>query len=136
MIPTSDKSLVPLMAHRDEIARLSRFAAPTDVGFRVTNRKDETISIATACGLHVPRTIRVDDAAQADGMVPPFSYPVVLKPIVSHTPGRAERLRVRVVHSQDELSAAPAGDGCRKSGAGAGVLPRDGARTERAGASR
>jgi len=104
VVPTSDKALVPLMAHRDEIARLSRFAAPTDVGFRATNRKDETIALAVTCGLRVPRTIRVENAAEAASMVPPFAYPVVLKPIVSHIPGRADRLRVRLVHSPDELS--------------------------------
>jgi predicted ATP-grasp superfamily ATP-dependent carboligase/protein-tyrosine-phosphatase len=104
VVPTSDKSLVPLMAYRDEIARLSRFVAPSDRGFRVTNRKDETIALAASCGLRVPQTVRVENPAEADRVAFPFSYPVVLKPIVSHIAGRAERLRVRLVHSPDELA--------------------------------
>ena len=104
VVPTSDKSLVPLMAYRDEIARLSRFVAPGDLGFRVTNRKDETIEVAVRCGLRVPQTVRVNDRAEAEGITLPFAYPVVLKPIVSHVAGRAERLRVRVAQSPDELS--------------------------------
>src|SRR5262245_4492394 len=65
-VPTSDKSLVPLMSYRDEIARLSRFVAPGDLGFRVTNRKDETIEVAVRCGLRVPQTVRVNDRAEAE----------------------------------------------------------------------
>ena len=104
VVPTSDKSLVPLMSYRDEIARLSRFVAPGNRGFRVTNRKDETIDVAIRCGLPVPKTVRVNDRDEAEAITLPFSYPVVLKPIVSHIAGRAERLRVRVAQSPDELS--------------------------------
>jgi len=124
------------MPQRDEIARLSRFAAPNDLGFRVTNRKDETIALAVTCGLHVPRTIRVSDPADAGRTVHPFSYPVVLKPIVSHTLGRADRLRVRLVHSADELSqrlpemaaASPVlvQEFCPGTGLGLSVLARRG----------
>ena len=103
VVPTSDKSLVPLMAYRDEISRLSRFVAPDDVGFRVTNRKDETLALAVTCGLRVPRTVRVESPSDAAGLALPFPFPVVLKPIVSHIAGRAERLRVRLAHSMDEL---------------------------------
>jgi predicted ATP-grasp superfamily ATP-dependent carboligase/protein-tyrosine-phosphatase len=103
VVPTSDKSLVPLMAHRESIDRLSRFVAPSDAAFRATNRKDETIEIARACGLRVPATVRVESLALDD--VPlPAAYPVVLKPIVSHSPGRIERNRVRIVRSADELA--------------------------------
>jgi len=136
VVPTSDKSLVPLMPHRDQIARLSQLAAPTDVGFRVTNRKDETIALAATCGLHVPRTIRVGNVAEAETTVPPFSYPLVLKPIVSHIPGRADRLRVRTVHSPDELAqrlpemaaASPVlvQEFCPGTGLGLSVLARRG----------
>ena len=136
VVPTSDKSLVPLMAYRDEIARVSRFVAPDDVGFRVTNRKDETIALAAACGLRVPKTVRVENAAEAASITLPFPFPVVLKPIVSHIAGRTERLKVRVAHSMDELeqrlpemaAASPVlvQEFCPGTGLGVSVLARNG----------
>jgi predicted ATP-grasp superfamily ATP-dependent carboligase/protein-tyrosine-phosphatase len=136
VVPTSDKSLVPLMAYRDEISRVSRFVAPDDVGFRVTNRKDETLALAAACGMRVPRTVRVDNAVEAASIALPFPFPVVLKPIVSHVAGRTERLRVRVAHSMDELeqrlpemaTASPVlvQEFCPGTGLGLSVLARNG----------
>ena len=136
VIPTSDKALVPLMSHRDEIARLSRFVAPTPKGFRVTNRKDETVALAAACGLRVPRTIRVDTGPEAEAFELSHPYPAVLKPVVSHVPGRAERYRVRLGTLGRRIGAAATGDGRRVSRAGAGVLRGNRTRTERTGARR
>lgn len=104
VVPTSDKSLVPLMSHREEIAALSRFVGPTPAAFRATNRKDETMEIAQSCGLRIPRTVRVETAGDLSRLDLISSYPLVLKPIVSHSPGRIERNRVRVVRSTDELA--------------------------------
>jgi predicted ATP-grasp superfamily ATP-dependent carboligase/protein-tyrosine-phosphatase len=136
VVPTSDKSLVPLMAYREEISRLSRFVAPDPAGFRVTNRKDETLELAARCGLRVPQTVRVEDPSEAGRTTLPFPFPVVLKPIVSHIAGRAERLRVRVAHSMDELAqrlpemaaASPVlvQEFCPGTGLGLSVLARHG----------
>jgi len=104
VIPTSDKSLVPLMAHRAEIDRRSLFVAPTRRGFEVTNRKNETLDLARACGIRVPETLLVEARAGLNVGAVPFAYPLVLKPVVSHSAGRIERNSVRLVRSPDELS--------------------------------
>lgn len=136
VIPTSDKALVPLIERREHVERLARVAAPGARGFDVTNRKDETIALARACGLRVPSTTRIasaEDLGQLDVGMP---YPVVLKPVSSMLPGRPARNRVRYARCRDELEQRLPGmlvtcpvlvqELCPGRGMGLSVLARDG----------
>ena len=103
VVPTSDKTLVPLMQHREVIDRHSCFLAPTPEAFDVTNRKDRTVAIAREIGLAVPRTSVIQTVEEAHAFENEYQYPVVLKPISSMTPASTHRHNVRVVRSADEF---------------------------------
>jgi len=103
VVPTSDKSLVPLMAKRDEINALSCFVAPDDKGFMITNRKDETLKVARRVGVPIPWTVNLANKEDLNEFEWPTIFPLVIKPMVSVMPNTQERNIVRIVRTRDEL---------------------------------
>jgi len=103
VVPTSDKSLVPLMAKRDEINALSCFVGPDEKGFMITNRKDETLKVAQRVGVPIPWTVNLANKEDLNGFVWPTTFPLVLKPMVSVMPHTQERNIVRIVRTPEEL---------------------------------
>jgi predicted ATP-grasp superfamily ATP-dependent carboligase/protein-tyrosine-phosphatase len=103
VIPTSDKSLVPLLPWRSEVESLTRFAVPDEDGFRVAYHKDETVRLALELGVPVPRTQVLRTPEDLTPFRPPDRFPVVLKPACSVSPGVLGRNEVAIVRSADEL---------------------------------
>lgn len=103
VIPTSDKTLVPLMPKSSEINALSRFVAPDEKGFYITNRKDETFSLARRIGVPIPHTISLFHNEELRHCSLPRRFPVVLKPMSSVVANSQQRNEVRIVRSVEEL---------------------------------
>ena len=103
VVPTSDKSLVPLMAKRDEINALSCLVGPDEKGFMITNRKDETLKVAQRVGVPIPWTVNLANKEDLNEFDWPTTFPLVLKPMVSVMPNTQERNVVRIVRTRDEL---------------------------------
>ncbi len=103
VIPTSDKTLVPLITKRDEINSLSRFVGPDERGFKATNDKRETLSIAQKVGIPIPWTLRLNDNSDLESFSWPNKFPLVLKPVTSVIASVDRRNEVRIVRSSEEL---------------------------------
>jgi protein-tyrosine-phosphatase/predicted ATP-grasp superfamily ATP-dependent carboligase len=103
VIPTSDKSLVPLFPWRSEVEALARFAVPDEDGFRVAYHKDETVRLAGELGVTVPRTEVLRTPDDLANFQPPVRFPVVLKPACSVLPGVVGRNEVAIAYSAEEL---------------------------------
>ncbi|MBX3442330.1 MAG: ATP-grasp domain-containing protein [Planctomyces sp.] len=101
IVPTSDKSLTPLMPHRDELNRHAHFVAPDDVGFEFTSNKDQTLSKASELGIPIPSTTLLSGPEALRGFQLPSDFPVVLKPQASTRAGAVERNEVRIVHARE-----------------------------------
>ena len=101
VIPVSDTSLVPLMPFREQLARRTKFAAPTDAGFAATNNKAATWRLALRCDVPVPPSVLVQQDADIQSALALDAYPLVLKPIQSVTAERAKRNAVRLADSAD-----------------------------------
>lgn len=103
VIPTSDKTLVPLIPKRDEINSLSRFVGPDERGFKATNDKRETLSVAEKVGIPIPWTLRLNDTSDLQSFSWPNKFPLVLKPVTSVMANVERRNEVRIVRSSEEL---------------------------------
>jgi len=114
VLPTSDKSLVPLMARHKELRRFVPFAAPEDRGFHSTHCKSITVSVASRAGICVPITKVVHDTDSPLDLDELGGFPVVVKPDSSVTLGRSTQSAVRIAYSLDE--AEQLREECLKSG--------------------
>ena len=101
LIPTTDGALSAISKHYAELSPLLQLACPpAKIIDRVLN-KEETLAIASRCGIRVPREYLVSSRAIADAAE--LTFPVVAKP---RHKSSAESFKVRYFHSAHELSAA------------------------------
>ncbi|MGH7202581.1 MAG: hypothetical protein ACREJB_18385, partial [Planctomycetaceae bacterium] len=83
IIPVTDNAILPLSASRPEFDGVCRLALPDADALETTRNKTRTLELARRLGVPVPRTVRVETAAEALAAVERFTWPVVLKPEVS-----------------------------------------------------
>lgn len=136
VLPTSDKTLVPLMPWREQISQHTRFAAPDETGFEATYYKHITLALARRLGIPTPRTRVLRNLADVGRLTDHYPFPVVLKPSCSLLPGHSGRNEVRIVRSEDALQdALPrmlaccpvlVQEFCRGEGIGVNVLAHEG----------
>jgi len=101
LIPATDGALSAISRHYAELSPLLHLACPpARIIDRVLN-KEETLAIASGCGIRVPREYIVSSRAIADAAE--LTFPVVAKP---RHKSSAESFKVRYFHSANELSVA------------------------------
>lgn len=105
-IPVTERTVTPILRHRDQFDGLNIAMAPSEALERVLD-KNRTLQLAQELGIPVPRSAllaSMDDlAASAAG----FAYPVVVKP--SRSVGQDSHQRVQLTvsyaHNASELAA-------------------------------
>jgi predicted ATP-grasp superfamily ATP-dependent carboligase len=102
LIPVTDGALSVVSQNYDSLSDLLRLACPpARIIYRVLN-KEETLAIATRCGIRVPREYAVSGLTEI-GNIPDLTFPVVAKP---RHKSAAEIFKVRYFHSEGELADA------------------------------
>jgi protein-tyrosine-phosphatase/predicted ATP-grasp superfamily ATP-dependent carboligase len=84
VVPTNDTTIMPLVAHRDELEQHARLHLPSPEAYAICFDKGVTHDFAQAHGVPVPRQLRLALPASADA-IPSDWYPIVLKPLASFT---------------------------------------------------
>lgn len=103
VIPTSDRTILPLQKHRHELEP-GRFYLLGDAAFEATYDKGKTHALAASLGVPAPaeKCIATEDDARAAERE--FGFPLVLKPIHSFRLGeRNDKNQVRWAESSDSL---------------------------------
>lgn len=102
VIPTNDTTIMPLVAHRDELEPYARLHLPSNEAYAICFDKGVTHDFAQAHGVPVPRQLRLPLPASA-GAIPADWYPLVLKPLASFTLDDLDRKRFvrRVMRAAD-----------------------------------
>lgn len=79
IIPVTERTLVPLSAHRRRFAHVRIAMAPAEGLNRVLDKAD-TFRLAASLGIAVPPSIFLSDIGQLDEHCKDLTYPVVIKP--------------------------------------------------------
>ena len=103
VIPTSDKTLVPLLSKREEIGVHARLALPDEMGYQIAFHKNKTMDLARELGIPVPETQLLSVADDIDHLRGCEHFPIVLKPQFSTAVGTTRRNEVRIVESNEDL---------------------------------
>jgi protein-tyrosine-phosphatase/predicted ATP-grasp superfamily ATP-dependent carboligase len=111
IVPLDERSIIPLMAHREDLGGEDLPSAPRvlpgQAAFETFFDKQATRDCAAACGVPLARgrPLRPDDDAR--GLIAEFGLPLVLKPRRSYRiENLAQRRGVRIVPSEAALDGA------------------------------
>lgn len=106
VFPTNDRMVDLLLAHHDELSDHYRFPFPAgDLVSRLKD-KDTLHDMATAAGLDVPASFRLDGVASLEAVIDRLTFPVAVKPMLPMSSFKSARcddastLRQRVQRSE------------------------------------
>jgi protein-tyrosine-phosphatase/predicted ATP-grasp superfamily ATP-dependent carboligase len=107
VIPTDDRTMLPLVEHRERIEPLARLAVPGTEAFHTALDKNRTAELARELDVPVPRQVFVRYASDRPKLDARWKYPLVIKPTTSIPlgPVAVEGSRVEYV---DDLAALQA----------------------------
>jgi protein-tyrosine-phosphatase/predicted ATP-grasp superfamily ATP-dependent carboligase len=104
VIPVDDPALLPLQAHKVELAAAGRFYLLGDSAFEIAFNKARTYELAAELGLPLPRQEQVDDCTDLPGVASRLGLPVVVKPCSTFAlDNLAARRDVRRAYRLDDL---------------------------------
>jgi predicted ATP-grasp superfamily ATP-dependent carboligase len=130
VLPTGDGVISALMPHRDKFRALGCvLALASNSALEIATDKDRTLEVAQKLDIDIPRTRRIDSLEDLPAVMAEFTFPFVLKPIVSWT-GQSDRrlLPMEVIDPAEATEAAE-----RILAAGSGVLAQEFASGRREG---
>lgn len=105
ILPTADASCVSLMPYRQQLAEIgSVLALPPNPALTIALDKDRTLEVARELGIACPRSVHIGSVEELSAAVAEFGFPFVLKPTISWTAARRER--VTPVEVVDKAEAA------------------------------
>lgn len=104
VIPVTERTLVPLLAHRQRFGETRLAMADADSLNQVLD-KAETFRLAESLGVSVPQSIYLSDISQLAEHITELAYPVVVKPSRSVAAGDAgySKRNVSYANSEAEL---------------------------------
>ncbi|WP_186301391.1 arsenate reductase/protein-tyrosine-phosphatase family protein [Denitromonas halophila] len=104
IIPVTERTLVPLLRHREAIDDTRIAMAPSDALEQVLD-KERTVTLATRLDIPVPRSWPIDSLDQLDTAAADLGYPMVIKPSrsVGHGNDGGVQLSVSYAHNRDDL---------------------------------
>lgn len=111
VIAVADGTIAWMRAHRARLARHARLAIADEGALSIAVDKELTLRAAERLGIRVPRSVRVETAAEAATAVREIGLPAVLKPVeswVNHQGGGvrvASRLVTTEAEARREMSA-------------------------------
>jgi D-aspartate ligase len=106
VIPTTDESLEAVAAHHDALASRHRVACPADLVAQRFLDKRLTGEVAAQVGVEAPRSVVPADEADLAACLEGLRYPCLVKPRESYRYNRAFGIKMKRVHTPDELRAA------------------------------
>jgi predicted ATP-grasp superfamily ATP-dependent carboligase len=108
ILPAGDATCVSLMPYRQQLAELgSVLALPADHALAIALDKDHTLRVAGAIGIACPRSVRIDSVEELSFAIDEFGFPFVIKPTVSWTAIRRDRvLPVEVIDKAEAVEVA------------------------------
>jgi predicted ATP-grasp superfamily ATP-dependent carboligase len=108
ILPAGDASCLALMPHRRQLAELGCVVAlPGNPALEIALDKSRTLALASELGIAYPRSVPIATVEQLSVAIADFGFPFVLKPTVSWTAERRERvLPVEVIDKGEASEAA------------------------------
>lgn len=108
ILPAGDATCLALMPHRRKLAELGCVVAlPGNAALEIALDKSRTLALASELGIAYPRSVPIATVEQLSVAIADFGFPFVLKPTVSWTAERRERvLPVEVIDKGEATEAA------------------------------
>jgi predicted ATP-grasp superfamily ATP-dependent carboligase len=107
ILPAGDASCLALMPHRRQLAELGCVVAlPGNAALEIALDKSRTLALASELGIAYPRSVPIATVEQLSVAIADFGFPFVLKPTVSWTAQRRERVLPVEVIDKDEATEA------------------------------
>jgi predicted ATP-grasp superfamily ATP-dependent carboligase len=107
ILPAGDASCLALMPHRRQLAELGCVVAlPGNAALEIALDKSRTLALASELGIAYPRSVPITTVEQLSVAIADFGFPFVLKPTVSWTAERRERVLPVEVIDKDEATEA------------------------------
>lgn len=106
VIPVTERTLVPISEHRQNLSEL-KIAMPAQKSLDLVLDKAKTMSLARELEVPVPGSVLIGTMDELEAKLPEIRFPVVLKPSRSIGTGEsgASQLQVSYAFGQDELRA-------------------------------
>jgi predicted ATP-grasp superfamily ATP-dependent carboligase len=105
IIPITDEALLPLSQFRSKLPVDCQLATPDPSTLELTTNKLKTIELANQLGVPVPQTAIVSTAEDACRQASTFSWPIVLKPLVSRLYRQGQPIHALTVSYADDLKS-------------------------------
>ncbi|NOZ22675.1 MAG: ATP-grasp domain-containing protein [Planctomycetes bacterium] len=106
VIPTNDKAILPLQAHRADFADCAPIYLLDERAFEVACDKFKTCELAAALGIPIPPYVIVSRTSEVDSVLRKLQLPVVLKPRASYRlRDLSNRRHVRKAYTKEDLEA-------------------------------
>jgi predicted ATP-grasp superfamily ATP-dependent carboligase len=108
ILPAGDATCLALMPHRRQLAELGCVVAlPGNAALEIALDKSRTLALASELGIAYPQSVPIATVEQLSVAIADFGFPFVLKPTVSWTAQRRERvLPVEVIDKGEATEAA------------------------------
>lgn len=106
LIPVTEKTVIPLAKHKQEIEQHTRLATPQPEIVEQTCDKANTFKLAAELNIPIPQSFTVASAADIAKLLPQLTYPVVIKPSRSVADNAGDiriKLNVQYAFSEPEL---------------------------------
>ena len=105
-MPTTDESLEAVAAHHDVLSARHTVACATDGVAQGFLDKRITSEIADRAGVEAPRTASPTSPEELEALVGRLRFPCLVKPAESYRYNRAFGVKMKRVHTPDELRVA------------------------------
>lgn len=106
LVPTTDESLEAVAAHHAELSARHTVASATETVAQGFLDKRITSDIAERVGVDAPRTVSPGSPGELEVLVDRLRFPCLVKPAESYRYNRAFGVKMKRVHTPDELRAA------------------------------
>jgi predicted ATP-grasp superfamily ATP-dependent carboligase len=107
ILPAGDATCLALMPHRRQLAELGCVVAlPGNAALEIALDKSRTLALASELGIAYPQSVPIATVEQLSVAIADFGFPFVLKPTVSWTAQRRERVLPVEVIDKDEATEA------------------------------
>jgi predicted ATP-grasp superfamily ATP-dependent carboligase len=107
ILPAGDATCLALMPHRRQLAELGCVVAlPGNAALEIALDKSRTLALASELGIAFPQSVPIATVEQLSVAIADFGFPFVLKPTVSWTAERRERVLPVEVIDKDEATEA------------------------------
>ncbi|MEJ2862278.1 carboxylate--amine ligase [Actinomycetospora flava] len=106
LVPTTDEALEAVSAHHHTLAARHTVACPTEAVAQTFLDKRITSEVADRAGVEAPRTVSPDSYGELESLLERLRLPCLVKPAESYRYNRAFGVKMKRVHTPDELRTA------------------------------